>query len=414
MSKFYHSLFTSLFVLTLHADAPLTNEAMPEFPTAEFIQMPIEETPVVPQIIEPKVVAPAPKKVVDKTPEVDVKPFTGKIKARKVRMRLRPDLDSRIIKELSKNEYVSIVGEKGDFWAVQPPADTKAYIFRSFVLENTVEGNHVNVRLEPSLDAPVIGHLNSGERIDNPVIAAVNPKWFEIPPPSQTRFYIAKEYIEYVGGPDVKAKHDRRQATVEQSLDASAVLAKSELRKSFTEIDFERVVTGYKNVIDEYTEFPDLVEQAKEALASFQETYLQKRITHMEAEQIVAESKQAEHRELVESASQITDRMKIWEPIEEALYSSWSNINENRDQHNYYDEQKLASVELSGIVEPYNAPVKSKPGDFIIRDKDTPVAYIYSTKINLQNLVGKQVTVIASPRPNHNFAFPAYFVLDVE
>ncbi len=100
-------------------------------------------------------------------------------------MRLRPDLDSRIIKELSKNELVTIIGEKGDFWAVQAPAGTKAFIFRSFVLDNVVEGTRVNVRLEPSLDAPVIAHLSSGDKIEDPSISPINPKWLEIAPPAK-------------------------------------------------------------------------------------------------------------------------------------------------------------------------------------------------------------------------------------
>ena len=106
--------------------------------------------------------------------------------------------------------------------------------------------------------------------------------------------------------------------------------------------------------------------------------------------------------------------MKLWEPIEEALYLSWANINDNKAIRDYYDEQKLASVEIAGIVEPYNTPVKNKPGDFIIRDKDVPVAYVYSTQVNLQSLVGKQVKLIAAPRPNNNFAFPAYYILSAE
>ncbi len=196
-------------------------------------------------------------------------------------MRLRPDLDSRIIKELNKNEFVTVIGEKGDFWAVQAPADTKAYIFRSFVLDNVVEGNRVNIRLEPSLDAPVIGHMNAGERMENPTVSPINPKWFEITTPAQTKFYIAKEYMEYAGGPEVKQMMDRRAVTAEQLLDASSLLCKAELRKPFEEIDFERIVRGFTTIINDYTDFPELVEHAKESLATFQEAYLQKRITHL-------------------------------------------------------------------------------------------------------------------------------------
>ena len=416
MPKLFKTFCASLCTVSisaLFADAPMepTSEAFPEFLTAEIVQMPIEESATsiaTPIVAEPKTVS---KKAVEKVPEVNVNPFTGKIKGRKVRMRLRPDLDSRIIKELSKNELVTIIGEKGDFWAVQAPAETKAYIFRSFVLDNVVEGNRVNIRLEPSLDAPVICHMNAGDKIENPTISPINSKWFEITAPSQTRFYIAKEYVEYAGGPEVKAQMDRRGFTAEQLIDASALLSKAELRKPFEEIDFERMVKGFNTVITDYADFPELVEQAKESLATFQEAYLQKRIVHLEAQ--APEQYASPTAEKSQGAS-LTDKMRLWEPIEEALYLSWANINDNKTQRDYYDEQKLAAVEITGIIEPYTTPVKNKPGDFILRDKDVPVGYVYSTQINLQSLVGENVRLIATPRPNNNFAFPAYYVLAIE
>lgn len=420
MSKFFTYLCASLCAYSaspLIADAPM--DAMSEFSMMDAMQLPIEEpvpvfTPAL--IAEPKV---TPKKVVEKASEVSVNPFTGKVKGRKVRMRLRPDLDSRIIKELSKNELVTIVGEKEDFWAVQAPAETKAYVFRSFILDNVVEGNRVNVRLEPSLDAPVLAHLNSGEKIENPTISPVNPKWFEITPPASARFYIAKEYIEYAGGPEVKEQMDRRRSAAEQLLDSTSMISKAELNKSYEEVDFDRIVKGYKTVIEDFSDFSELAEHAKDALATFQEEYLHKQITHLEAKQAAEQyassnTQKSVNLEKFENISMITDKMKSWTPIEEALYLSWANINDNKTQRDYYEEQSLAAVELSGTLEPYTALVKAKPGDFILRDKDIPVGYVYSTQVNLQSLVGKNVKLIAAPRPNNNFAFPAFYVLSAE
>lgn len=416
MSKLFKTFCASLcaYSFTLSADAP--EEFTPELPAVEIVQMPIEEskstaTPFVDTIEAPKPAALEPKAPPKKpkVQEVSVNPFTGKIKGKKVRMRLRPDLDSRIIKELSKNELVTVIGEKGDFWAVQAPAGTKGYIFRSFVLDNVVEGSHVNVRLEPSLDAPVIAHMNSGEKIESPSISPVNPKWLEIAPPEGTKFYIAKDFIEYAGGPEVKAQMDRRASNAEQILDAAALLSQAEMRKPFEEIDFDRVIRGFTTVIMDYADFPDLVEQSKEALATFQEAYLQKRIIHLDAqeEHVATTNVKAD-------SEPATDKMRLWEPIEEALYLSWANIRDNKTLGDYYEEQRLAAVEIEGIVEPYIAPAKNKPGDYFLRDKDSPVGYLYSTQVNLQNLVGKKVRLVAAPRPNNNFAFPAYYVLRAE
>ncbi len=418
MSKLFTFFSASLCACSIaYADAPMDNpsDAIAEFSGTEAMERatPSAITPLISEIKAP------PKKAVEQPPEVNVNPFTGKVKGRKVRLRLRPDLDSRIVKELSKNELITITGERGDFWAVEPPAGTKAYVFRSFILDNVVEGNRVNVRLEPSLDAPIIGHLNSGDKIENPSISPVNPKWFEIAPPANARLYVAKEYVDYAGGPELKEQVDRRRSAAEQIIDATALISRSELRKPFDAIDFDRIVKGYTTVINDFNQFPELVEDAKEALATFQEEYLQKRINHLEEladQQKIALATDPAPVDLSDfpNISMVTDKMKHWEPIEEALYLSWANINDNKTQSDYYQEQKLSAVEVTGIVEPYTSAVKAKPGDFILRDRELPVAYVYSTQVNLQSLVGKQVKLIAAPRPNNNFAFPAYYVLGVE
>jgi hypothetical protein len=82
----------------------------------------------------------------------------------------------------------------------------------------------------------------------------------------------------------------------------------------------------------------------------------------------------------------------------------------------YYDEQKAVATTISGILEAYSLPVKNRPGDFVLKDsaRDLPVAYVYSTKLNLQDMVGKRVKLRGIERPNNNFAFPAYFVVAEE
>lgn len=340
-------------------------------------------------------------------------PFTGKVKGRKVRLRTQADLDGRVVREMSSQDLLVVVGEKDNFYAVEAPAGIKAYVFRSFVLDGIVEGNRVNVRLEPSLDAPVIAHLNSGDSIKG-TLSALNNKWYEIAPPAGTRFYVAKEYIESIGGPEVKAKLDKRRANAEQLLEGGTLLTQAEMQKPFREMDIERIKHNYQTVMNEFTEFPDLCDKAKEAFTALQEEYTERKIAYLEAKTegkaVDADSSFATFGTL----GNATDRMKMWEPVEESLYLSWSSRNEDRSLDEFYDEQKQDAVILSGIVEAYTSPVKRKPGDYILKNKDIPQAYLYSTQINLQDFVGKKVSVLAAPRSNNNFAFPAYFVISVE
>lgn len=373
-----------------------------------------ETPPAISSIAEPVAIASTPERssVIERL----FSPFTGKIKRQKVRLRVSPDLESRVVKELGRSDLLLVVGEKGDFYAVEPPSGTKAYVFRSFVLDGVVEGNRVNVRLEPSLEAPVIAHLNSGDHIKG-VISSLNNKWFEIAPPSDARFYVAKELVESIGGPEVKVQLDRRKTAAQQLLDAANLLAKAEMQKPYNEIDIAHIKEKYEAVINEYTDFSNLVDQARESLTALQEDHLQKRISFLEERAGMKDdsfSSVSEELAKSEPLIQPTDRMKLWEPIEESLYLGWASRNDDRSLDEFYEEQKQNAIIVSGIVETYTVPVKRKPGDFILRDKELPVAYLYSTQINLQDYVGKKVTVVATPRSNNNFAFPAYYVLSVE
>jgi hypothetical protein len=407
MLKRHSYLYLTLSLCTyVMADEGPTAEVAETSPAVEAIEAPA----LAPAIVSEPVVIHTPEAAPEPSIDLPFHTFTGKIKGKKVRMRAQADLESKIVKELNRNDLLLVVGEKGDFYAVQPPTSTKAYVFRSFILDGIVEGNRVNVRLEPSLDSPVIAHLNAGDHIKG-AISSLNNKWYEIDPPSNARFYVAKEYVESIGGPEVKIQLDRRKMAAEQILDAAALLTKSEMQKPFSEISLDRIKHNYDVVMSDYADLPELAEKAKEALTSVQEAYLQKKLSFLEKK---TEYPVNEETPRLEMALNPTDRMKLWEPVEESLYLGWSSSHDDRSIAEFYEEQKQNATVVTGILESYTAPVKRKPGDFMLRDKELPVAYLYSTHINLQDFIGKKVTIVAAPRSNNNFAFPAYYVLSVE
>lgn len=361
-----------------------------------------------------------PVPVVPTLAETSVSPFTGKIRGKKVRLRMDADLESRIIRELDKNELVTVVGEKGNFYAVQPPSTCKAYVFRSFVLDNVIEGNRVNIRMEPDMEAPVIGHFNGGEKVQSSV-SSKNNKWLEIGVPSHVHFFVAKDYVENIGGPEVKDQVDKRKSSVRQAFENTTNVVKAEMRKAFDQIDIDRLNHQYEKIAADCAEFPDLIEKIKEAQNELQTMYMQQKLAYLEtktnSDAIEEQTLQIQEETLAAdtlSDHKPTDKMLLWQPVEEALYLNWAALNNDRNIQEYYDDQKTVATSLTGILEAYTAPVKNKPGDFVLKDKDIPVAYVYSTKINLQNSVGKKVKLQAIPRPNNNFAFPAYFVLSQE
>lgn len=359
------------------------------------------------------------------------KPFTGKLTANKVRIRAKADLDGPIIRQMNKNDLLLVVGETSDFYAVEPLKDTKAYVFRSYVLDNVVEANRVNVRLEPHIDAPIIGQLQSGERVEGHV-CTMNHKWLEIKPPRGTRFFIAKEYIENAGGPEYLASMEKRKAQVEDLISSAYMNAEAECKKDYEEMAPQHAIEQFQNIMRNFADFPDACKQAKEGLALLKETYLNKKIAYLESKaEISSEMKEellAKHKKetseltttnldssLWSKRSQKKENLGFWDTLEESLYLSWTAFHSGKTFDDYYIEQKANASVLTGTVERYTYDVRNKPGDFILRGReDAPIAYIYSTQIDLDQYEGKQVTILASPRPNNHFAFPAYFVFSVE
>ena len=365
------------------------------------------------------------------------KPFTGKVLANKVRIRAKADLESRIVRQANKNDFLLIVGESGDFLAVQPPKGTKAYVFRSYILDNIVEANRVNVRLEPHVDAPIIGQLQAGDKVQGD-ICAMNHKWLEIAPPGNAHFYISKEFIEKVGGPDYLAAMEKRKSEVDELTSSAFFSAEAECKKAYENMSIQEPTEKFMTILRSYGDFPEAVQQAKEGLALLKDTYLDKKIAYLDnrseltpaaKEELLAKHK-AENRELFQNEivksdpalwnkrslpkANLTDRMRFWDTIEESLYLSWSAFHSGKKLDDFYQEQKANATIVTGKIENYDHPVKNKPGDYILRGPSAPVAYLYSTSVDLEKFAGKNVTMLVSPRPNNHFAFPAYFVLSVE
>jgi uncharacterized protein YgiM (DUF1202 family) len=388
------------------------------------------------------------------TPAPDFLAFTGKVVKNKVRLRHQPSLDSPILKELNHGDMLIVVGETEDFYAVQPPNGTKAYVFRTYILDNVVEVDRVNVRLEPDLESPIIAKLSQGERIEG-TLSPQNNKWIEIKAPNTTRFYIAKEYIEKLGDPSVMTSIQKRRDEANFLLNTSVLASQAEMQKPFPEINLEGAYSNYNRVISSYKEFPEQVAKAQELLASLQDAYLQKKIAFLEnkakfaqeewlaknsqlndqmkaqqqrlaqLEQQIKKEKTASSPQLAQSSrsagqqnsqNSLNNKMAAWVPVEEALYRKWSADNSNGSMDDFYNNQRRAPVLLKGILEPYTRVIKNKPGDYMLVDSanNLPIAFVYSTHVNLQDLLGKEVTLFTAPRSNNHFAFPAFFVLYVE
>ncbi len=357
-------------------------------------------------------------------------PFTGKVTRNKVRLRLQPNLEGPILRELAKDELLVIVNEAGEFYVAQPKMDLKGYIFRTYVLDNIVEGNRVNVRLEPSTEAPIVMQLNSGDRVDGS-ISTQNSKWLEIPLPKDTTFYICKDYVEKIGDSSVMERISKRRQEVNQLLESTESISLVELEKPFQQINLAGITENLKKIINGHSDLPVQTDKAKALLDTIQDKYLAKKIAFLESKnQIVSEiafqpAQQQAPIEIVQIPQENPDnnlislaevQKAIWAPAEQTLYTNWLKDHSGKSLEDFYSEQQNEAVTIIGTIEPYDRSVKNKPGDYVVVNKATriPVAYLYSTLVNLQEKIGQEIEIQAVPRSNNNFAYPAYFAISVE
>lgn len=428
MRKAPPSLLTALSLLLPLSS--LTAESKAEAPAIHSSAVPSEKAPSKPSTYEA---------------------FTGKITKNKVRLRLQPAYDGHVLKEFQRNDMVVVLGETEDFYAVQPPVDAKGYVFRTYILDNIVEGTRVNVRLKPDLDAPVIAQLNSGDHVEG-VISPSNNKWLEIKLPPSTRYYIAKEYIEKIGDAGLMARQEKRKEDVYSLLSNTESISRLEMAKPFDQINLDGIKSNYQHIIHDYTDFPEAAAKAKDLLASLQEAYIAKKLVFLESQanrsstaleaknKQLAEELHAHKTKLatleqkiekekqtvtttapalvqpVKKPTQLPVNMSIWLPVEEKLFAEWVEQTGKNNPNLFYEDQMNNSFILKGVVDPYTRPVKNKPGDYMLINSSSklPIAFLYSTQVNLQDFIGHEVSIRVAPRPNNHYAFPAYFVLSIE
>jgi hypothetical protein len=334
---------------------------------------------------------------------VSTSPFTGRTTRNRIRLRAGADLNSPILKELEQGELVGVVGEEDSFYAVKPPKEIKAYIYRTYVLENTVDGSQVNVRLEPNLESPIIAQLNKGDHVEGKV-SAQNSQWLEISLPANVKFYISKDFVEKAGPADLYARTTQHREEANQRVAQAYLASQLELQKPQEQMQLDRIVGDLKHVIEHYADVPTAVSLAKTYLANIEGSY--------------------QHKQAREEATPEVEKMEIprgdslaaWLPKEAKLFEEWLADHPHGTMDDFYAEQRADAVQLRGIIQPYTRPVKNRPGDYLLvnHTDQQPIAFLYSTQVNLKPEVGKVVTVVAVPRPNNNFAFPTFFVVSTQ
>ena len=100
-----------------------------------------------------------PEERIYQTAQAAFTPFTGKVTRERVRLRTQPNQDGTIIQEMNRGDMLVVTDDADDYYAVQPPAGIKAFIYRTYVLDGSTLsdsgfGYRVN-EIQRTLPSPV-------------------------------------------------------------------------------------------------------------------------------------------------------------------------------------------------------------------------------------------------------------------
>jgi hypothetical protein len=283
----------------------------------------------------------------------------GKVVGNNVRVRLKPDTNSKIICTLNKDFVVTITNEDGMFYQILAVEKSPLFVYKKFVNHGKIDGNNVNVRTEPNQQSTVITQLHNDDRIDIMDHNISTDKWVAIAPPNSVRYYISKNYVKSINEKTAwELIQEQNKTAVSESVDVV------EIKKTFepvydTNINIDTVVT---HNID----------------ATF-ESFVRPQ----------------------------------WVDLETNIYSRWKQQHLNGDYQQFLTtESEFTRLEQGRIVKVHKVSL-NHPGDFILYNGKKPVAYIFSTTIDLNDYNNIEKKLMLTERPNNMWGLPAYKVVRV-
>lgn len=378
------------------------------------------------QVVATQVDSPQDEVLVVNNASVSFEPFTGKVTGSKVRLRLQPSLDGHILRELSPGELLVVTGETDEFYAVRPEKGFKGYIYRAYVLDDVVEANNVNVRLEPDTQAPIITQLSQGQRIVGST-CSTNGKWLSIDVPEDISFYVAKDYIEKIGDVALFQRIESKKAQLAARIDILEKQIKAELQKPFQEIHLGDSVSELKFIASKNQDIPEYAEKALALVKMTQEEYLQLSQVFQTKQKDLAQelAKTQKEKAAIAMVPEANTRQNesryphrlislLLEQQENALIAQAIQAGNISNKESFYSEQLRDAESVSGQLIPYERTGKNYPGDYMLVDAKTkmPLAYLYSSTVDLNKYLGLVIQIKGAARPNHYYALPAYFVLE--
>lgn len=121
---------------------------------------------------------------------------TGTITGNSVNVRVDPSRKAEIVGELQKNQMVNVILTDGEWCAIAPPGEIPGWVAAEFVKDGVVTGERVNLRSGPGIAYARLARLRKGDRLN---VLEEKGDWLKVELPSGVRLWVSARYVSVEG-----------------------------------------------------------------------------------------------------------------------------------------------------------------------------------------------------------------------
>ncbi len=134
-------------------------------------------------------------------------PLSGQISRGPVNVRSGANTNFEIVTKLSKGEKIVILDKSYEWYKIQLPATANAFIRADYIKEvgdhgGEIIGNKVNVRSKPDSNSAILGQLVGGDFVK---LTQKANDWWQVQPPSGTFAWVHSSFVGLTNEPVLAA-----------------------------------------------------------------------------------------------------------------------------------------------------------------------------------------------------------------
>ncbi len=125
-------------------------------------------------------------------------PLSGQINHGPVNVRSGANTNFEIVSKLSQGEKIVVLGKSYEWYKIQLPLRSNAFIRADYIKEmgdhgGEIVGSKVNIRSKPDSNASVLGQLSKGDVVK---LTQKANDWWQIQPPSGTVAWVHSSFVD--------------------------------------------------------------------------------------------------------------------------------------------------------------------------------------------------------------------------